>query len=338
MQRCLELARLGIPWAYPNPLVGAVLVYENRIIGEGYHARFGEGHAEVNCLASVNENDKPLIAKATLYVSLEPCSHTGKTPPCADLILRNNIPHVVVASTDPSAKVNGRGIAKLREAGVLVETGILNQEARTLNPGFFTYHEKQRPHITLKWAESADGYLGRKGIRTPLSGPETQSLVHDWRRQHQAIWVGLNTVLIDNPELTNRLHPGPSPLRITYDYNLQCIEDAHYFNDKVPTLIFTNTLNGKHHNKEFIAIGKTNPIPTIIKHLYNAGIQSVLVEGGAQLLNALIEADCYDTIYRIKTSLALNEPGVPAPQLPPKLRLLETIDLNQDIIEHYQPQ
>jgi diaminohydroxyphosphoribosylaminopyrimidine deaminase/5-amino-6-(5-phosphoribosylamino)uracil reductase len=334
MQRCIELARLGIPWAFPNPLVGAVLVHENRIIGEGYHARFGEGHAEVNCLASVNENDRHLISKATLYVSLEPCSHTGKTPPCANLIIHHNIPKVVVACLDPSEKVNGRGIARLREAGIDVETNILEQEARALNPGFFTYHEKHRPYITLKWAQSADGFIGKHGERTPISTPETQVLVHDWRRQHQAIWVGFNTVKTDQPLLNNRLHPGPSPIRVVFDKQLQHIQDAHYFNDQLPAWIFTKNLSAEDGLKRFIAIGDAPPVQAIIHYLYEQHIQSVLVEGGTSLINSLIEQHAYDDIRCIQSNILLQE-GIPAPHLPEGMLPNETMLLSTDTIQRY---
>jgi diaminohydroxyphosphoribosylaminopyrimidine deaminase/5-amino-6-(5-phosphoribosylamino)uracil reductase len=334
MQRCIELAKNGIPWAFPNPLVGAVLVHENRIIGEGWHARFGEGHAEVNCLASVNENDRHLISKATLYVSLEPCSHTGKTPPCANLIIHYNIPKVVVACLDPSKKVNGRGIARLREAGIQVDTNILEQEARALNPGFFTYHEKHRPYITLKWAQSADGFIGKHGERTAISTPETQVLVHDWRRQHQAIWVGFNTVQIDQPLLNNRLLPGPSPIRITFDRDIQSINNAHYFNDGLPAWIFTKNLSGQHDAKQFIGIGDAPPEQAILQYLFEHHIQSVLVEGGTYLLTRLMEQQLFDEIRCIQSNTLLHN-GVKAPVLPQGIMLKETIQCSTDTIQRY---
>lgn len=334
MQRCIELARNGIPFAMPNPLVGAVLVHNNRIIGEGWHAQFGEAHAEVNCLNSVSEANQAFIKESTLYVTLEPCSHTGKTPPCANRIVQEQIPRVVLACKDPSEKVNGRGIALLQAAGIEVISGIEELAARALNPGFFTFHEKKRPYITLKWAESADGFVGRQGERTPISGSATQVWVHDLRRQHQTIWVGMNTVLIDQPELNNRLLPGPSPIRITYDRNLQLPEQAHYFESPIPSWIFTPTFNALQNHKQFIAIGQTNIEEKMLTYLYNQAIQSVLVEGGPQLLQQLIQQNLFDCIWRIQSKTVLHS-GVKAPDLPAGLTPKSSHTIGHDTLTIY---
>ncbi|MBU3677440.1 MAG: bifunctional diaminohydroxyphosphoribosylaminopyrimidine deaminase/5-amino-6-(5-phosphoribosylamino)uracil reductase RibD [Chitinophagaceae bacterium] len=331
MQRSIELARNGIPFARPNPLVGAVLVHQDRVIGEGWHAQFGQAHAEVNCLNSVCEADKPFIQASTLYVTLEPCSHTGKTPPCANRIVAEKIPHVVIASTDPSEKVNGRGIALLREAGIRVDIGIMEKAARDLNPGFFTYHEKKRPHITLKWAESADGFVARSGERTPISGPSTQFWVHDLRRQHQAIWVGMNTVIIDQPQLNNRLLPGPSPIRITYDRQVQVPEEAHYFQDDMPAWIFTQHLNAEIGHRRFIAIGTDSIEEKIIQYLYQQHIQTLLVEGGPHVLQTLIQQRLFDTIWRIQSPITLHQ-GIPAPTLASSLQRVSTLKIGMDTL------
>ena len=222
MERCLELARKAIGYVAPNPMVGAVLVHENRIIGEGWHREFGQAHAEVNCIDSVIEDDKKYIAYSTLYVSLEPCSHFGKTPPCADLIIKNGIQHVVIGSRDPFPDVNGKGIEKLRSAGINVSVGLMEDECIQLNKRFFTFYNKHRPYIILKWAETADGKLsaGSKE-RLKISNEYSNRLVHQWRSEEASIMIGTNTALYDDPELTTRLWHGRSPTRVVVDMNLR---------------------------------------------------------------------------------------------------------------------
>src|SRR3984957_4027197 len=296
MRRCLELARLGAGHVAPNPMVGSVLVYsdpvsgEERIIGEGYHEHYGEKHAEANCLASVKEADHPLIVRSTIYVSLEPCAHYGKQPPCADLIVDRRIPRVVVGCRDPFPQVNGKGIEKLRAAGVEVELGVLENECIDLNRRFFTFHTKHRPYIVLKWAQSADGKIGgTSGAgdagagRTSISNEYTNRLVHKWRAEEAAILVGTRTAMIDDPALTARLWNGPNPLRLVVDKELQLPSSLQLFDGKVRTIVF-NWL--RHGGDGMVQWYQLSPDSSLVHQLSMAltdlQIQSVLVEGGAR--------------------------------------------------------
>ena len=317
-------------------MVGAVLVYENKIMGEGYHQQYGEAHAEVNCINSVVKEDKPLIEKSTLYVSLEPCAHFGKTPPCADLIIKNKIPHVVIGCRDNYTEVNGKGIDKLKTAGVHVTTGILEKEALELNKRFFTFHQKQRPYIILKWAQSADGKIaGKKGERIFISNEFTNRLVHQWRSEEAAIMVGTNTALKDNPALTTRLYPGKDPLRLVIDLNLRLPGSLQLFDGTVKTMVF----NAQQHKEgEMLSFYKVNRnekvIPQILKALYSLKIQSVLIEGGATLLQSFIDDNLWDEARIItNTTLAITE-GINAPVLRNEKILTKEIILT-DKIEHF---
>lgn len=294
MRRCLQLARCGEAGAPPNPMVGAVIVCDGRIIGEGYHRRCGGPHAEVNAINSVKEKD--LLSRSTIYVSLEPCAHYGKTPPCADLIIETGIRRVVIGCTDPFAKVNGLGIKKLREAGCEVQVGVLEQECRELNRRFFTFHEKHRPWIILKWAQSNDGFIG-KDERVILSNALTQTLVHRLRARSGAILVGTNTALMDNPTLTTRLWPGPNPLRLTIDRNGILPPTLHLKDNSTPTVIYSH-----------------ESIEEILADLYARGIQSLLVEGGAKLLQSFIDKGLWDEA-RIETAPLCLGQGTKAPTL-----------------------
>ena len=295
MQRCIQLARCGEAGAAPNPMVGAVVVCDGRIIGEGYHRRCGGPHAEVNAISSVKE--KHLLSRSTIYVSLEPCAHYGKTPPCADLIVRSGIPRVVIGCTDPFAKVNGLGIKKLKEAGCEVIIGVLEDECRELNRRFFTFHQKHRPWITLKWAQSKDYYIsGAQPLL--LSNTLTQTLVHRLRARRAAILVGTRTALIDNPTLTTRCWPGPNPLRLTIDRHSILPSSLHLMDRSTPTIVYTH-----------------ESIEEILTDLYNRGIQSLLVEGGARLLQSFIDAGLWDEA-RIETAPVSLHEGVKAPILP----------------------
>lgn len=294
MRRCLQLARCGEAGAPPNPMVGAVIVCDGRIIGEGYHRRCGGPHAEVNAINSVKERD--LLSRSTIYVSLEPCAHYGKTPPCADLIIETGIRRVVIGCTDPFAKVNGLGIKKLQEAGCEVQVGVLEQECRELNRRFFTFHQEHRPWIILKWAQSEDGIMGGDD-RITFSNALTQTLVHRMRARSGAILVGTNTALQDNPTLTTRLWPGPNPLRLTIDRNGILPPTLHLKDNSTPTVIYT------HEN-----------IEEILADLYVRGIQSLLVEGGAKLLQSFIDKGLWDEA-RIETAPFCLGEGVQAPIL-----------------------
>lgn len=295
MRRCIQLAQCGEAGAPPNPMVGAVVVCDGQIIGEGYHQHCGGPHAEVNAIARVK--DKQLLSRSTIYVSLEPCAHFGKTPPCADLIIRSGIPRVVVGCTDPFAKVNGLGIKKLRDAGCQVEVGVLEEECRQLNRRFFTFHQEHRPWVLLKWAQSEDRFIGQDGSSVNLSNPLTQTLVHRLRARYQAILVGTNTAIIDNPSLTTRYWPGPNPLRLTIDRHNSLPPTLHLLDRTTPTIVY-------HHES----------ISEILSDLYQRGIQSLIVEGGAKLLQSFIDARLWDEA-RIETAPVKLERGVAAPVL-----------------------
>lgn len=313
MRRCLQLARCGEAGAPPNPMVGAVIVCDSRIIGEGYHRRCGGPHAEVNAINSVKEKD--LLSRSTIYVSLEPCAHYGKTPPCADLIIETGIRRVVIGCTDPFAKVNGLGIKKLREAGCEVQVGVLEQECRELNRRFFTFHEKHRPWIILKWAQSNDGFIG-KDERVILSNALTQTLVHRLRARSGAILVGTNTALMDNPTLTTRFWPGPTPLRLTIDRRGTLPPTLHLKDNSTPTVIYS------HEN-----------IEEILADLYARGIQSLLVEGGAKLLQSFIEKGLWDEA-RIETAPLCLGQGTKAPTLKDEQPESKQ-NIGGHIIQHY---
>lgn len=308
MRRCIQLAKCGEMGAPPNPMVGAVIVHDNKIIGEGYHRRCGGPHAEVNAIRSVR--DELLLKDSTIYVSLEPCSHYGKTPPCADLIIEKQIPRVVVGCMDPFAKVNGQGIQKLIDAGVEVKVGVLEKECLELNKRFITFHQQHRPWVTLKWAQSEDGFMD--AIRQPgeesvkFSSNFTQTLVHRMRAMHQAIMVGTHTVLMDNPTLTTRLWDGPNPLRVTIDRNGVLPESVHLKDPAVPTVIYEN-----------------GDLRQILEDLYKRGILSLMVEGGARLLQHFIDAGLWDEARIEIAPLHLGE-GVPAPKMEKALLVSRT--------------
>ncbi|GAA4317082.1 bifunctional diaminohydroxyphosphoribosylaminopyrimidine deaminase/5-amino-6-(5-phosphoribosylamino)uracil reductase RibD [Compostibacter hankyongensis] len=306
MRRCLQLAARGAGSVAPNPMVGAVLVYGERIIGEGWHARYGEAHAEVNCLESVTKEDRPLISASTLYVSLEPCAHHGKTPPCADRIIRERIPRVVIGCTDTFAEVAGKGIGKLRSAGVAVETGVLETECRYINRRFFTFHEQRRPYVMLKWARTPEGAVAcADGAALKISGDSTDRLVHRWRSEEAAILVGSGTVLSDDPLLTTRYWSGSSPLRIVLDRRLRIPEKARLLQDGGPTWIFSGLKTGKRGAVEWIAADPDAFPETVLQELYRRKVQSVLVEGGPAVLQSFLDHGCWDEARVITGQVSL---------------------------------
>ncbi|HEY0030537.1 MAG TPA: bifunctional diaminohydroxyphosphoribosylaminopyrimidine deaminase/5-amino-6-(5-phosphoribosylamino)uracil reductase RibD [Bacteroidia bacterium] len=319
MKRCLELAVKGLGLTAPNPMVGCVIVHEGQIIGEGYHEQYGQAHAEVNAINSVQ--DKTLLKNSTLYVNLEPCSHYGKTPPCADLIIENAIPYVVIGSIDSNSLVSGKGIEKLARAGIDVKVGILEDECKKLNKRFFTYHEKKRPYIILKWAQTADGFIDVKRNEENTSKPvqisnsDSKKLLHLWRSQEQAIMIGTNTALLDNPQLTVREVKGKNPLRITVDKWLRIPKHFHLFDKSTPTLLFTSLTETSQANLEFKKIDFDKPVlPQIMEELYDRNIQSVLIEGGELLLNSFIDAGLWDAARVFISEKTLGK-GVHAPVL-----------------------
>ncbi|MFM7661105.1 MAG: bifunctional diaminohydroxyphosphoribosylaminopyrimidine deaminase/5-amino-6-(5-phosphoribosylamino)uracil reductase RibD [Bacteroidota bacterium] len=314
MRRCIYLARLGGSYVFPNPLVGCVIVKNNKIIGEGYHKLIGEAHAEVNAVESVE--DKSEIANATVYVSLEPCSHFGKTPPCTDLLIDLKVKEVVIGCVDINPKVAGKGIEKLQRSGINVVIGILEEECKQLNKRFFTFHEKQRPYVILKWAQTIDGFLDRvrqneeHGVNW-ISAPETKALVHKWRAEEHAILVGRNTILYDNPSLTVRDFHGKNPIRIIVDSQLQLKNDMNVFSKDAPTIIFNRIKNHRNNNVEWVKISETST-SNILFELHQRGIQSIFVEGGSRTLQYFIVDNVWDEARIIVGKQQFNN-GIKAP-------------------------
>ena len=322
MQRCLQLARCGAGSTSPNPMVGAVIVYDDRVIGEAYHIRAGEPHAEVNAVNSVKECDLPLLERSTIYVSLEPCSHYGKTPPCCDLIIARRIARVVIATTDFNARVNGGGIARMREAGIEVLVGLLEAESRRLNGAFFAFHQKKRPFVTLKWAQSADGFIDRQrsgGKALGISSGVSRVAVHKLRSMHDAILVGTRTALLDDPSLDIRHWAGRAPLRLVIDRNGVLPLGLRLFDDSLPTVVFTSVyrkeLSGK--NVEQVNLDfSCDVVPQILTFMHSRKLNSLLVEGGAVLSRSFMDAGLWDVVrVEVNPALSVGE-GVAAPALP----------------------
>jgi len=336
MQRCLQLAKLGAGHVAPNPMVGSVLVHEGIIIGEGYHQVYGEAHAEVNCINSVLEANKSLISKSILYVSLEPCAHHGKTPPCADLIIKHKIPTVVVACRDSYIEVDGKGIQKLQQAGIEVIAGILEKEALELNKRFFIFHTKRHPYIILKWAQSNDAKIARQDFSpVQISNHLTNRVVHKWRSEEASIMVGTNTALHDNPSLTNRLWSGDCPVRILIDRQLKLSSTLHLFDGAVKTIVFNEVKNDEINNLVFIKVpAENNLLPHLLKALYQLNIQSVFVEGGATLLQSFIDQNYWDEARVITNEQLIIGDGINAPHLTNN-ELKSTQKLASDKIDLY---
>ncbi len=319
MKRCLQLAAKGMGNVAPNPMVGCVIVYQDKIIGEGYHQKYGEAHAEVNAINAVE--DKELLKNATLYVNLEPCAHYGKTPPCADLIIEHKIHYVIIGSIDTNSLVAGKGIEKLAKAGIDVKIGVLEKECKELNKRFFTFYDKKRPYITLKWAQTKNGFIDNKrtedtiGKALQITNLESKKLVHKWRSEEQAIMVGTNTALLDNPQLTVREVNGKNPLRITIDKWLRIPKSYHLFDKSTPTLVFTAVDTPSVNNLEFVKIDFDNDvIMQISNELYKRNIQSLIVEGGELLLKSFIESNCWDEARVFISDITIGR-GVNAPIL-----------------------
>jgi len=318
MQRCLDLAALGLGSVSPNPMVGAVVVYDDKIIGEGYHHKYGQAHAEVNAINQVISNFPDyakLLKKSTIYVSLEPCAHFGKTPPCADLIIKHQIQKVVVGCRDPFEQVNGKGIDKLIGAGIEVLTGVLEKECKWLNRRFFTRVQKQRPYIILKWAQTADGFFAPDdNSQFWITGIESRKLVHQWRGEEDAILVGKNTAAIDNPQLNVRYGPGKQPKRVVIDRRLELSPALNVFDQSVETLIFNEIKMDIEGKNKFIALEDFERyVPQyVLFQLYLQDIQSIIIEGGAITLSSFIEAGLWDEarIFTGKTNL---QKGIKAP-------------------------
>ena len=336
MQRCLQLAKLATDNVAPNPMVGAVLVHNEKIIGEGYHKIFGEAHAEVNCINSVKEEDKNLINKSTLHVSLEPCSHFGKTPPCTGLIIKNKIPKVVIGCKDVYEDVNGKGIKKLQDAGVEVITGVLEKECIEINKRFFTFYQKLRPYIILKWAESADEKIGSDKERIHISNEYTNRLVHKWRSEEASILVGTNTALKDDPSLTIRSWKGNNPTRLIIDMDLRLPSHLKIFNKETKTIIFNKHKHEEGVNLSFYKIQEKNNMQALMKVLYKLEIQSVLVEGGAKLLQSFIDAGLYDEVRVIRNEQLTITNGINSPTLK-NVVLQKQEKYFSDVISYFSP-
>ena len=315
MRRALQLAELAIGYTAPNPMVGCVLVKDDKIIGEGYHKAYGEAHAEVNAIDAIAEGQS--AEGCSVYVTLEPCAHHGKTAPCTELLIRNKVKEVFVGTTDSNPLVSGGGVERLKRAGIQVHVGLLETECRILNKRFFTFYEKNRPYVVLKWAQTKDGYLDRQreseeiGINW-ISAPETKTLVHKWRSEEQAILVGRNTIINDNPSLTVRQYYGKNPLRVVIDSQLQITENSkQVFSEDAPTLIFNRVKDHQENNVTWVKIPETST-KCVLDHLYKRGIQSIMVEGGSRTLQYFIVDNVWDEAHVIVGDVKFDN-GVKAP-------------------------
>ncbi|MGB1040977.1 MAG: bifunctional diaminohydroxyphosphoribosylaminopyrimidine deaminase/5-amino-6-(5-phosphoribosylamino)uracil reductase RibD [Flavobacteriales bacterium] len=321
MTRCLELASKGLPGAMPNPSVGAVLVYKDKIIGEGFTSPYGGSHGEVNCINSVSKENQDHISKSTLYVSLEPCSHFGKTPPCADLIIKNKIPTVVIGCVDTFSEVAGKGIERLKNNGITVLTGVLEKECRELNKRFFTFHEKKRPYIVLKWAQTKDEFIAPESIKHEqerwITGSKTKQFVHQLRANEMAILVGTNTVIMDDPSLTVREVSGKNPIRVVIDRELKLWnqkEKYKVFDNESETLIINEKENFISNSNEGVIVNFDKNLPSqLCEVLYQKGIQSLIVEGGTKTLQSFINSNLWDEAFVFEGNKSFGS-GVEAPK------------------------
>ncbi|WP_114820911.1 bifunctional diaminohydroxyphosphoribosylaminopyrimidine deaminase/5-amino-6-(5-phosphoribosylamino)uracil reductase RibD [Chryseobacterium sp. KLBC 52] len=311
IKRCIELAQKALGNTYPNPLVGSVIVHNGEIIGEGYHHKAGENHAEINAINSVK--NKELIPESTIYVSLEPCAHYGKTPPCALKIKELGFKKVVIGAMDSHDKVNGKGKKIIQDAGIEAVSGILEKECIELNKRFFTYHEKKRPYIILKWAESGDGFLDRDFKPTAISNSLVNQFVHQLRADEHAILVGTQTALNDNPSLTVRNAEGVNPVRILIDFDLKVPAAFNIYNNEARTLVLNSVKEGSEGHIQFIKINKADFLAELVEVLYKEQIQSVIIEGGRFTLQEFINADLWDETIVIKNENLILENGTKAP-------------------------
>ncbi|WP_313028402.1 bifunctional diaminohydroxyphosphoribosylaminopyrimidine deaminase/5-amino-6-(5-phosphoribosylamino)uracil reductase RibD [Soonwooa sp.] len=333
LQRCIQLAEKAIGKTYPNPMVGAVIVHNDRIIGEGYHKKAGEAHAEINAINSVKDEDFNLLKESTIYVSLEPCAHFGKTPPCALKIKEIGFKKVVIGIIDSHDKVSGKGIKIIEDAGISVESGILEQESLALNKRFFTFHQKRRPYIILKWAESSDGFMDKNFQPTQISDSLCKQFVHKMRSEEHAILVGKNTALHDNPSLTTREVTGRNPIRILIDFKLEVPENFTIFNQEAETIVFNSEKNEIKNNIQFIKIEKENFVQNLMEKLFELNIQSVLVEGGCFTLQQFINSNIWDETFVLKNPDLKLQNGTKAPIF--NFKTKEKIDFRDNIMEYY---
>ncbi len=333
MLRALELARLGIGQVSPNPQVGCVVVHDGKIIGEGWHQRYGGPHAEVNAIHTVA--DKSMLAESTVYVTLEPCSHFGKTPPCADLLIQHKVKKVVVATVDSNPLVGGKGIEKLRAAGIETVVGVCAELARELNKRFFTFVEKKRPYLILKWAQTTDGFIARSNFDSKwISNAYSRQLVHRWRSEEDAILVGSGTALHDNPSLTVRDWSGRNPVRLVIDRQLKLPRTLHVFDGDALTICYNEKESFEEKKSVFIKLEQHLFLPHLLTNLYERKIQSVIVEGGAQTLSAFLNENLWDEA-RIFTSRQTFGDGIQAPHLSGQQAIEETLE--DDILRIFYP-
>jgi diaminohydroxyphosphoribosylaminopyrimidine deaminase/5-amino-6-(5-phosphoribosylamino)uracil reductase len=333
MQRALELAQLGIGQVSPNPRVGCVIVHDHKIIGEGWHQKFGEPHAEVNAINSVK--DQSLLKESTVYVNLEPCSHFGKTPPCADLLIKHNVKKIVVCNLDSNPLVQGNGIKKLRDAGIETLIGVSEKDGRELNKRFFTFIEKQRPYIILKWAQTSDGFTAQKNFESKwISNEFSRQLVHRWRSEEDAVLVGTRTASHDDPALTVRDWTGRNPIRIVIDRFLRLNGHLNLFYKKEKTICYNVLKHEEQKNLLLVRISEDNFLQELVHDLFKRNIQSLIVEGGAQTLQLFINASLWDEA-RVFTSPRTFDEGISAPSLKGKLVSQQNID--SDRLEYFCP-
>ncbi len=324
MQRALELAELGAGSVSPNPKVGCVIVHENKIIGEGWHRKFGEAHAEVNAIHAVA--DKTWLKESTVFVNLEPCAHTGKTPPCADLLVKHQVKKVVISNQDTNPLVAGKGILKLKDAGIVVQCGLLEKEGSVLNKRFFTFINKKRPHIILKWAQTSDGFIARENYDSQwISNGFSRQLVHKWRTEEDAVLVGTRTAAHDNPQLTVRAWTGRNPTRLVIDRFLKLDRALHLFDGAVPTRCYNLLKKEKYPNLEYVQVEERDFIAQLLADCHGQGIQSIIVEGGAQTLVHFMADGNWDEA-RVFTSMQSFGKGIKSPPIAGAMVAQETIE------------
>ncbi|MBC7425985.1 MAG: bifunctional diaminohydroxyphosphoribosylaminopyrimidine deaminase/5-amino-6-(5-phosphoribosylamino)uracil reductase RibD [Bacteroidia bacterium] len=335
IKRCLILAQKGLGMTAPNPLVGCVIVHNNTIIGEGWHQEYGKPHAEVNAIENVEKKyGSAILKKCKLYVSLEPCVHYGKTPPCANLIIKKQIPEVIVGCRDSFSLVDGKGIQLLKEAGIKVTEGILEKECQFINRRFFGFHENKRPYIILKWAETSDGYIGSTKSKIQISSNAASVLLHKWRTEESAFIVGTNTIINDNPSLTSRLWKGRNPIRIGIDIKLRANNNSEIYNGKADTIIFTAlSIKDNCAKVKFIKINESEDVSELLTKLYENNIQSVVVEGGRQLLESFIKHGLWDEARIFKSVHTNKGADIKAPQF--NFEATSSVNLGNDQLDYF---
>jgi len=333
MQRALELAQLGIGYVSPNPRVGCVIVHDNKIIGEGWHQKFGEPHAEVNAINAVK--DQSLLKECTVFVNLEPCSHFGKTPPCVDLLIERQVKKVVISNLDANPLVGGQGIKKLKDAGIETVTGVLEQAGREFNKRFFTFVEHQRPYLILKWAQTSDGFMAQKNFESKwISNEFSRQFAHRWRSEEDAVLVGTRTTAHDNPSLTVRDWTGRNPTRIVIDRFLRLDDHLRVFDKKEKTICYNVLKHEEHKNLLLVRIEESSFLQELVHDLYKKNIQSVIVEGGAQTLQMFMAANLWDEARVFTSSRAFGD-GIKSPALQGKLA--EHQDIESDRLQYFVP-